>query len=192
MPPIKRIKEFRLPRCKTRIKEVLLPALGLFMALTSAVSADFVVRDVQARLDQQDLHVSTWVEINLSEQAELAIENGVPLVMLTEFELLSGGVLWNKALLESRVRRQLRYHGLADRYVVENLENGDIDIFNSVNEALNSMGVLKRQVFTVPVGVKPGVRGYTLAVRSRLDINRLPAALRPCLLYTSPSPRDED
>lgn len=186
MPPIKRLKGSRPRRCRIRVKEVLLPALALFMVLTGAASADFVVRDVQARLDQQDLHVSTWVEINLSEQVELAIENGVPLVILTEFELLSGGVLWNKALLESRVRRQLRYHSLADRYVVENLENGEIDIYNSVKEALNSMGVLRRQVFTLPVGVKPGVRGYTLAVRSRLDINRLPAALRP-LAFFSPS-----
>ena len=148
--------------------------------------ADFFVRDVEARLDDRNLRVSTRVELNLSEQAELAIENGVPLVLLTEFELQRRGLLWQRTLLKSRVRRQLRYHSLADGYVVEDLEQGGIDIFDSVNDALSSMGFLREQVFAIPADVSVDDRGYTLHVRSRLDINRLPAALRP-LAFFSPS-----
>lgn len=161
-------------------------ALILLLAPAGPAAADFVVRDVQAHLAEQDLRISTRIEIILSEQVELAIENGVPLVMLTEFELQGKGVIWKRTLMESRVRRQLRYHSLADRYVVEDLEKGEIDIFTTVNDALTSMGVLGEQVFAVPAEVIPRDQGYTLAVRSRLDINRLPAALRP-LAFFSPS-----
>lgn len=159
---------------------------ALLVLLSGVARADFVVRDVEAQLGAQDLRISTRIEFNLSEQAEMAIENGVPLVLLTEFQLQGRGMLWKKTFLESRVRQQLRYHSLADRYVVEDLGNGEIDLFNSVNEALNSMGVLREQVFALPKDVKPSVQEYTLAVRSRLDINRLPAALRP-LAFFSPS-----
>lgn len=157
---------------------------GLLLALP--VRGDFVVRNVEAQLQDQNLRVTTRIELNLSEQAELAIENGVPLVMLTEFELQRQGLLWKKTLLSSRIRRQLRYHSLADGYVVEDLEEGEIDMFNSVGEALNSMGVLREQLFAVPGDLRENDRGYTLSVRSRLDINRLPAALRP-LAFFSPS-----
>lgn len=160
--------------------------LVLLALLLGVARADFVVRDVDAQLDDQGLRVSTRVELNLSEQAEMAIENGVPLVLQTEFELRRKGVLWKRTVLESRVSQQLRYHSLADRYIVEDLGNGEIDLFESVNEALKSMGVLRDQVFALPEDVKPNVQGYTLLVRSRLDINRLPAALRP-LAFFSPS-----
>ena len=162
------------------------PAFFLVLLIAAPACADFVVKGVEAQLDDRNLRVSARVELNLSEQAELAIENGVPLVLLTEFELQDQGLLWKRTLLESRVRRQLRYHGLAHSYVVEDLEGGEIDIFNSVNEALNSMGVLRDQVFSMPEDVQVGDQEYTLIVRSRLDINRLPAALRP-LAFFSPS-----
>ena len=161
-------------------------ALILLALLWAPARADFVIRDVDARLQERNLRVSTRVELNLSEQTELAIENGVPLVLLTEFELQRRGLPWQRTLLKSRVRRQLRYHSLADGYVVEDLEQGSIDIFDSVNDALNSMGFLREQVFTIPADVTVDDRGYTLHVRSRLDINRLPAALRP-LAFFSPS-----
>ena len=51
---------------------------------------------------------------------------------------------------------------------------------------VNSMGLLREQVFTVSGEVPGDNREYTLIVRSRLDINRLPAALRP-LAFFSPS-----
>ena len=161
------------------------PAFFLVLLIAAPASADFVVTGVDARLDDRSLHVSARVELILSEQAELAIENGVPLVLLTEFELQDEGFLWKRTLLESRVRRQLRYHGLAHSYVVEELDRGEIDIFNSVSEALNSMGVLRDQVFSVPEDVQMGDQEYTLVVRSRLDINRLPAALRPLAFFSS-------
>jgi hypothetical protein len=172
-------------KCALKTRNLLI-SFALLVFLSGVARADFVVKDVDARLGEQDLRVSTRIELNLSEQAEMAIENGVPLVLLTEFQLQGRGVLWKRTLLESRVRQQLRYHSLADRYVVEDLGTGEIDLFNSVNEALNSMGVLREQVFALPKDVKPGVQEYTLAVRSRLDINRLPAALRP-LAFFSPS-----
>lgn len=147
---------------------------------------DFVVQDVQANLVQQQLHVSTKIDLNLSEQAELAVDNGVPLVVLTEFVLVRNGFLWNDTLFSHRNGQRLRYHSLSDRYVVENLEAEKMDTYSSITEALKSMGVFRSLVFTVPEEVKRASPDYSLVVRSRLDINKLPAALRP-LAFFSPS-----
>lgn len=148
--------------------------------------ADFVVRDVQASLVQQQLHVSTKIELNLSEQAELAVENGVPLVVLTEFALVRSGYFWDNTLFKHRNGKRLRYHSLSDRYVVEDLEVNGINTFNSVTEALQSMGVFRSLVFPLPQEIDANSPHYSLIVRSRLDINKLPAALRP-LAFFSPS-----
>ena len=162
----------------------LITALCCF-SLESAL-ADFVVKDVEANLVQQELRVSTKIELNLSEQAELAVENGVPLVVLTEFALVRNGLLWNDTLFKHKNGQRLRYHSLSDRYVVEDLEVEKIDTYSSVTEALQSMGVFRSLVFSVPEEVETDKTDYSLVVRSRLDINKLPAALRP-LAFFSPS-----
>ena len=150
------------------------------------VYGDFVVEDVQANLVQHELHVSTRINLNLSEQAELAVENGVPLVVLTEFALIKDGILWDKTLIKYKNGQQLRYHSLSDRYVVEDLDVEEIDTYGSVTEALQSMGTLRSLVLALPENIDQDITRYTLSVRSRLDINKLPAALRP-LAFFSPS-----
>ena len=165
---------------------VLLSAVILCGMQSGIASADFMVTDVQASLDRSELHGSARIRLNLSEQAELAVENGVPLVVLTEFVLVGDGFLWNDVLYESSIRQRLRYHSLADRYMVEDLEGGRIALYGSVNEALKSMGVFRSQVFALSAEVNLESPEYTLKVRSLLDINRLPAALRP-LAFFSPS-----
>lgn len=171
---------------KLRCTVLFLSAAVLCGMQPEFVRADFVVTDVKARLDRNDLYVSTRIQLDLSEQAELAVENGVPLVVLTEFVLMRDGFLWDETLLESRIRQQLRYHSLADRYVVENLEGGEMNTYSSVSKALKSMGVLRSRLSPLPAEVDIDRPEYTLEVRSRLDINRLPAALRP-LAFFSPS-----
>lgn len=158
----------------------------LWCVYVENVYSDFVIRDVQASLVQKELHVSTNIELNLSEHSELAVENGVPLVVLTEFALIRDGVLWNKTLYETRNRQILRYHTLADRYVVEGIDDAKFDTYRSVDEALENMGVLRSLVFELPQNLKIDSPEFTLAVRSRLDLNKLPAPLRP-LAFFSPS-----
>ena len=163
----------------------LLITIALCFCLQSAY-ADFVVENVQADLVQQELHVSTKINLSLSEQAELAVENGVPLVVLTEFALIKDGILWDKTLLKHKNGQQLRYHSLSDRYVVEDLDVEEIDTYGSVTEALQSMGAFRSVVLPLPESTGTDTTQYTLSVRSRLDINKLPAALRP-LAFFSPS-----
>lgn len=145
---------------------------------------DFVVKDVRANLVQKELHVSTNIELNLSEQSELAVDNGVPLVVLTEFALIRNGVLWSNTMFETRNGQILRYHSLADRYVVEDMDDGTIDTYRSVQEALESMGAQRSLVFELPQDIQVDASGLTLAVRSRLDLNRLPIALRPLAFFS--------
>ena len=168
-----------------RRHKIIAAATMLLLCLGPA-QADFVVKDVEANLIERQLHVSTKVELNLSEQAELAVENGVPLIVLTEFALVRTGLLWNSTLFRHSNGKRLRYHSLSDRYVVEDLELDEIDTFSSVAEALESMGVFRSLVFPIPQELNTDSRHYTLTVRSRLDINKLPAALRP-LAFFSPS-----
>lgn len=148
-------------------------------------AADFTVTEVEASLEQHALKISTKSSLTLGEQAQLAVENGVPLVIRTQIALKGPGLLWDDTVLKYSLYQELRYHSLADRYVVEDLDSGDMDTYGTISEALKSMAVIRSRNLPLPVGENIEGPGYTLEVRSLLDINRLPAALRPLAFFSS-------
>jgi hypothetical protein len=102
--------------------------------------------------------------------------------VLTEFEIMRPGPFWDTTLLRRKLRRRLRYHALSDRYIVERPGNSEIEIFRSMASALRHLGRIK--------GLQLDFTGHLpedslLAVRSRLDINALPAPLRPMALFSA-------
>ena len=169
----------------TTLKKILL-VLGANFVFNTPALAEFVVKDVEATLKDRDIQVFAKVELNLSEQAELAIDNGVPLVVITEFELMRDGWLWDETIVQQSNARRLRYHSLSGRYVVESLDANELQTYGSVADALRGMGTLRSVIIKVPHDLPAPLPELTLAVRSRLDLNDLPPPMRPLALF-SPS-----
>ncbi|ROR34250.1 DUF4390 domain-containing protein [Inmirania thermothiophila] len=166
-------------------------ALALVLALAAAPAAPaaeapgVVVRHADTRLVEEVYRLSARIDYRLSPAAGEALANGVPLTFEVTVEVVQPRRwLWDETLATVRLRSRLRFHALSGRYVLVNLNSGARRTFRRLEAALAAAGTLE----AVPVLdrrlLAPGGR-YQARLRARLDIEALPAPLRP-LAYLSP------
>lgn len=159
-------------------------ALVLVLGAVPLAFAEFAVRKVEVQNVKEQLSVSADLDLGLTQEVEDAVNNGVPLVLLTEFKIIRNGLLWDTDIDQTKTRSRLRYHALSDHYIVETSASEGIEMFRSVDDALRRIGRLRNITLTLP---KSRAKSHhQLAVRSRLDINALPGPLRP-MAFLSPN-----
>lgn len=165
--------------------------LGAWLALTVSVArADFLVQDVQAQLTEEELLLTTRIELALTPKTEEALAKGIPLDVNIEVQLIRRRTLmWDKRVADWALRRRIQYHALSNQYLVSGLHPDVYDLasFDSLAAALRHIGTL--QDVSLPLAKKKNISdngGYSLEVRVFLDIEALPSLLRP-VAYTSPS-----
>ena len=141
--------------------------------------ADFKVHRVDAKHVADRLVINAVLDLSLTEETEQAVNHGVPLVVLTEFAVVEDGRLWERRRVRYQTRSRLRYHALSDHYIVDVAGSEDIETFRTLSDALEHIGTLKALVLDWPSFTRNGARTGEIDVRSRLDINALPAPLRP-------------
>jgi len=163
---------------------VLCVVLGIVLPCAASL-ADFSVRTVDARQFQNRLVVSAELDLALTEETEAAVNQGVPLVILTEFAVVEAGMLWDRRIVQHKARSRLRYHTLSGRYIVDNPRTQDMETFRSLREALDRIGTLRAIVLDWPDTTRTIKRRPEIVVRSRLDIDALPAPLRPMAYLSS-------
>lgn len=151
--------------------------IALSLLFGSAARAQFVVDDVEAELEAEQVRVRVNLDLSLTDAAERALAHGVPLIVVHEIALTRNGWLWNSVQQRTSERHRLRYHALSGRYVVDS-EDAVLDTFRTVTDALDYINSASA---TFAVTDREPV--YTVAVRSRIDINALPAPLRPTALF---------
>jgi len=173
--------------CKNSNALVNLIAAALFMVST-ATYADFRVVDIQATFDESRLILSGSMDLVLSRKVEEAVAKGIPLEVEIEFRLMrERKMLWSKQLARWKIRRHIRYHALSGQYFVNNptakSKRERLDNFISLQQALRHMGTLTEITLDAPAERTVGT-SYLLDARVSLDIESLPAPLRP-VAYTS-------
>lgn len=150
------------------------------LGLSSApAAADFEVRRVSAQHVADRLVVNAVFDLALTEETERAVNQGVTLVVLTEVAAIEPGWLWDRRRIRHQGRARLRYHALSGYYIVDVAGSEEIETFRSLPDALKHIGNPKAVVLDWPSFARRGVRTSAIDVRSRLDINALPAPLRP-------------
>jgi len=150
------------------------------MLLPSApAAADFEVRRVDVKHVADRLVVNAVFDLTLTEETERAVNQGVPLVVLMEFAVIEDGWLWERRRVRYQSRSRLRYHALSDHYIVDVAGSEEFETFRSLNDALKHIGTVKALVLDWSSFTRGRVRPGEIDVRSRLDINALPAPLRP-------------
>jgi len=150
----------------------------LALLLGGAAHAQFVVDRVETQRVEQGFRVEARLELSLTDAAEQALAHGVPLIVVHEIALTRDGWLWNSVQQRFSERHRLRYHALSGRYVVDS-DSAVMDTFRTVNDALEHISSTSA-VFELP----DDDTGFAVAVRSRIDINALPAPLRPTALFS--------
>ena len=166
--------------------QLLAASLCLLIVLaspTARAAEAFVIKSLETRLHDKVYAFSTRIEYGFSEEALAALKNGVPLIILLNIEVQEERWYWNKTIAELEQGYLLIYHALSKKFIIHNLNSGTQTDYSSLTAALHALGYLEDLPLIDAKLLKPEAR-YILRLRSRLDIESLPAPMRP-LAYIS-------
>lgn len=152
----------------------------------AAVARGINVESVAARVEDGRFIVDARLEIRLNRSTLEALENGVTLEFDLESRLMRPRRFWWDAQIITSTRRfLLARHALADGYTLNEPGAGQQQTFKDIDEALSALGHV-RDFVVGKAAADEAARKYRARLRLRLDIEALPAPLRP-IAYVSPS-----
>lgn len=145
----------------------------------------FEVRSASTELVDGVHLLDSRLQLVLSSAALEALNNGVPLTIELQMQLLRQRRFYLDALdAELAVRFELEYRPLSQRYIVRNLNSGDQNSFATLYSALNNLG----RVTSLPViddALLAENRNYRVRVRAMLQTQQYPAPLRLLFFWRS-------
>ena len=152
--------------------------LLLICAATLAFAADSGINIKSAELQAQDDYygLNADVDMTFDKEIEEAINKGVPLNFLIEFQIVSPRKYWfDDEIVTVSQTVSLSYHALSRQYLVNRA--GHQQSFASLSEAMNELLTLNEwKVVDRALLEKPDV--YKAALLIRLDQTKLPKAIQ--------------
>ncbi len=158
--------------------------LAAVLALAGGVPAQadeqpgFIIHTAYTELVNGVYYLNADLGLNLSDDAINALENGLPLTVELQIEIIKHRSWWldkQAAYLEQRY--QISYHELTRRFIVTNLNSGDQKSYSTYREAIIDLG----QVSDLPILdeklLDPGAR-YNVRMRAVLDVKSFPGPLQ--------------
>ncbi len=161
-------------RCSKKLSRLFtLLACTLALVVGAAAQAEGIdVRNAALVAGEEGYFLEADFEIALNTTLEEALNKGVPLYFLLEFEVIRPRWYWlNEKVLYNQQQYRLAYNALTRQY---RLGLGALfQNFGSLSEALDFLSrVRRRQV--LESGMLDKGNTYTAGVRMRLDVSQLP------------------
>ncbi len=152
--------------------------LLLILASSLAFAAGSSISIKSAELESQDDYYVLDADVDLSfdKEVEEAINKGVPLNFLIEFQIVSPRKYWfDDEIVTTSQNVSLSYHALSRQYLVN--RGAHQQSFDSLSEAVQEMVTLDEwKVVEKSVLEKPAT--YKAALLIRLDQTKLPKAIQ--------------
>lgn len=145
----------------------------------------FDIRSAATTLNEGVHELGARLQLILSDDVLDALNSGVPLTIELEFEVIRVRGLWvddQEATLSFQY--ELEYRPLSQRYLVRNLNSGDMGSFSTLYSALNNLGRIQNLPVIDDAILDPD-SGYRLRLRARLSAKQYPAALRLLFFWRS-------
>lgn len=158
----------------------------LLLLLALPAWADFAVTEVKPRLEGKTLVLNGKLDLALTPKVEEALTKGIRLDVTIDVRLYrKRWYVWNQGVGSWTLHRRIWYHALSGQYLVSTSAS-DPDAresHGSMLEALKALGTLDE--LRLPLAAETPAEGeYQVELRAGLDIEALPAPLRP-VAYTS-------
>jgi len=151
--------------------------------------AEFTVTAVQARNDEGMLVMAAAIDYGFSAQALEALDNGVPLTLEVHIRLRGGDDwVWERSLIDQRLRYLIRYKPLSERYLVSPLpSDGDTGLdYVTRDAAITALGRIDGLQLVSGERLRKAGGTFKLWVKAFLDVEELPLPLRP-IAYLFPA-----
>jgi len=160
---------------------VLCLTLGLSQG---AWAQNFTIRSVETHLHDKVYLLDANIDYQFSDATLEALRNGVPLIVLLDIKVEQERNWWlNKTIAELQQGYLLLYHALTEKYIVNNLNSGAQENYDHLNTALAALGKVKDLPILDAQLANKGNR-YSVKLKTHLDLDSLPAPMRP-LAYIS-------
>ncbi|MEO5343388.1 MAG: DUF4390 domain-containing protein [Gammaproteobacteria bacterium SHHR-1] len=142
------------------------------------------IQEIEVKIQQGFYLLEAFIDYRLSQAVLEALHSGVAMVFQVYLQVQpSQARFWQYPILERRLPYQLRYHALASVYELIKPEAPQVLRFATLAAALRALGTLE-PMRLVPLAHLDAGQAYELRMEARLDIESLPAPLRP-LAYLS-------
>jgi hypothetical protein len=151
---------------------LLFVAAALLLLALPARAEGILVREAALVAAEEGYYLEADFEISLNSTLEDALNKGVPLYFLLEFEVIRPRWYWlDDKVVNTQQQYRLAYNALTRQY---RLGLGAFyQNFSDLNEALGFLSrVRRRQVLELGMLSRGSV--YSAAVRMRLDVSQLP------------------
>lgn len=164
----------------------LFTALAMLLLLHGPAQAEgFVIQSVETRLVNKVYLMNAHIDYQFSEVALDALQNGVPLIVLLDIEVEQKRKWWfNKTIAELQQGYLLLYHALTEKYIINNLNSGAQENYDSLRSALDSLSNIKDLPIIDANLIKKG-ESYDVQLQTYLDLESLPAPMRPIAYISS-------
>jgi hypothetical protein len=150
-----------------------LVAAGWWLAVSAPARADTIpVTAAELRIDEGEVLLNAEFGFSLNPTLEEALEKGIPLYFVLDFELTRGRWYWlDEKVAQTALVYRVSYNALTRQYRVA---SGLLtQTFNSLEEVERFIGrITSRRVASADALTKGDK--YDAAVRLRLDVNQLP------------------
>ncbi len=173
------------PVRKALRRYALAAGLCLLVLLTPPAQAAeaFVIKSLETRLQDNVYSFNAHIQYAFSDEALAALKNGVPLIIVLNIEVQEERWYWNKTIAQLEQGYLLIYHALSKKFILHNLNSGIQTDYSDLSSTLYALGHLRDMPLIDAKLLKPDSQ-YILRLRSQLDIESLPAPMRP-LAYIS-------
>ncbi len=162
--------------------------LPLFVLLWPLVSqaADYKILNQTCRSTEDAFVLDANIDFNFSDKVIEALQNGVPITLELHLQMRKKGAwLWEKDLMDTRLRYQIRYHALASVYQVIDLQTNAQESYVTREIAITALGDIQAMQVIKHEQMEKG-KIYSVGLKASLDVDALPLPLRP-IAYLSPS-----
>jgi len=159
--------------------------VAALLATNVAHADNFRIQRLETTQVDNVYFVSAKINYSLSTAAKEALNNGIPLLILQDIEVLTPRWWWWDSKIASLEQGYLLiYHALSESYIIHNLNSGTQDNFISLSRAMDALGVLK-SLPLLDAKLLDKNTDYYIRMRTYLDIESLPAPMQPIAYVSS-------
>ena len=183
MPAFKKPEQSLVMRC------VLVKSIGLiflYISTTGQVSATGISIEYCSTHRQGDIYLlDANIKYDFSKEALEALKHGIALQIHIALRLkMDRDWLWDLTLKETTLRYRMEHHPLSGHYIVTDLASGVRHTFQTLQGAVGFLTELNKIPFFEASLLRKD-SFYAGSMRTQLDIESLPAPLRPIAYLSS-------
>ena len=124
------------------------------------------------------------LQLPLSDRVRTALTDGVPLTLVLELEVSRARHYWlDEGVASLRQEYQLQYQAVSDRYVVRNLNSGELSSYPDLDSAIEHLAHISGLPVLDESLIRRGSR-HEFSLRVTLNFGDMPETLRVLMFWT--------